>query len=43
MRYGRRLGLVGAAGLMGLLAVAPPARAVEYRLHRLQCEHHDAG
>ncbi len=32
MRYGRRLGLVGAAGLMGLLAVAPPARAVEYRL-----------
>jgi len=32
MRYGRRLGLVGAAGLMGLLAVAPPTRAVEYRL-----------
>src|SRR5947208_906816 len=32
MRYGRRFGLVGAAGLMGLLAVAPPAQAVEYRL-----------
>jgi hypothetical protein len=32
MRNGRRLGLVGAAGLIGLLSVAPPARAVEYRL-----------
>ena len=32
MRSRRRFGLVGAAGLIGLLAVAPPARAVEYRL-----------
>lgn len=32
MGYGRRLGLVGAAALIGLLVMSPPARAVEYRL-----------
>ena len=32
MRYGWRLGLVRAAVVIGLLSIAPPAGAVEYRL-----------
>ena len=32
MRHGRRFGLLGALGVIGLLSMTPPAGAVEYRL-----------